>query len=298
MKSFEKLNPIVQAVYYLAVLLIGMFFQHPVISVIFLIGAALFCISMQKKVFPFGWLYATEPSFYIPLFLLITITNPLFSHAGATPLFFLNDNAVTLEAFIYGAALGLMFVGIMMWGRAFSKSFTSDKYLYLFGSMLPKLSLVLSVAMRYIPLLKRRIRTVSRTQKTLGMYSSDSLIDRARSAITTTLAVVGWSLESAVETSISMKSRAYGAGKRSMYSDFKFTKIDLVIVITVILLMFGTLFGAAVGVLNFYFYPKVANINTNLSAIFSYSCFAVLALLPSILGFGEKISWKYYESKI
>lgn len=298
MSFFEQRSPIVQAVYLFSIMLVGMFFQHPVISTIFLVSAAFFCITMQKRVFPFGWISAIEPSFYIPIFLLITVTNPLFSHAGATPLFFLNDNAVTLEAFIYGAALGLMFVGIMMWGKAFSKVFTSDKYLYLFGSILPKLSLVLSVAMRYLPLLRRRIRSVSRAQKTLGMYSSDSFTDRLRSTVTTISAVIGWSLESAVETSISMKSRAYGVGKRSMYSDFKFTKADRTTLIVVILLLSGTLYGAAVGSLDFNFYPKVASISTKFVAAFSYSCFALLALLPSILGFGEKISWKYYESKI
>ncbi|MPN47190.1 hypothetical protein SDC9_194791 [bioreactor metagenome] len=152
--------------------------------------------------------------------------------------------------------------------------------------------------MRYVPLLKRRVRSVSRAQKTLGMYSQESLADRLRSTVTTISAVIGWSLESAVETSVSMKSRAYGTGKRSMYSNFKFTKTDITMLVIFVLLLSGTLYGATVGSLDFNFYPKVASISTKSVAIFSYSCFAILALLPSILGFGEKISWKYYESKI
>lgn len=42
-------------------------------------------------------------AFYVSMFLLVAVTNPLFSHNGVTPLFYLNGNPVTLEAFVYGA---------------------------------------------------------------------------------------------------------------------------------------------------------------------------------------------------
>ena len=44
----------------------------------------------------------SDMGFYLPLFLLVAVTNPLFSHNGVTPLFFMNGNPVTLEAVVYG----------------------------------------------------------------------------------------------------------------------------------------------------------------------------------------------------
>lgn len=79
--------------------------------------------------------------FYVPLFLMVAVTNPLFSHNGVTPLFFLNGNPVTLEAFIYGIAIAVMVIAIIMWCKCCSEVMTSDKLLYLFGRVIPKLSL-------------------------------------------------------------------------------------------------------------------------------------------------------------
>lgn len=89
------------------------------------------------------------------MFLLVAVTNPLFSHNGVTPLFYLNGNPVTLEAFVYGAAIAVMVVGVMLWCRCYSAVMTSDKFLYLFGRAIPKLALVLSMALRFIPMFKR-----------------------------------------------------------------------------------------------------------------------------------------------
>lgn len=45
----------------------------------------------------------------LPVCLLTMVMNPLFSHAGATMLFYMrNGNPVTLESIVYGLASGLM----------------------------------------------------------------------------------------------------------------------------------------------------------------------------------------------
>ena len=60
------------------------------------------------------WLIATAA--------LAAITNPVFAHNGATPLFFVGDIAFTLEALLYGAAFGAMLAASVMWGAAESDS--------------------------------------------------------------------------------------------------------------------------------------------------------------------------------
>ena len=83
MKGFSCLNPRVLTAYFLSVLLISMFIWNPVIQIISLLGGLLF-LSTLTNVKEF----ISDIGFYIILFMLITVTNPLFSHNGETPLFF------------------------------------------------------------------------------------------------------------------------------------------------------------------------------------------------------------------
>ena len=98
----------------------------------------------------------------------MAVTNPIFVHNGETILFFMNDNPVTLEAFIYGGAASLMIVSVLLWCRCYSAVLTTDKFLYLFGKVIPKLGLILSMAFRFIPLFKYQIRKINQSQKTIG----------------------------------------------------------------------------------------------------------------------------------
>ena len=98
-----------------------------------LCGAILFSAALSRR-----RERLSDIAFYIPLFLLVTVTNPLFSHNGQTPLFFLNGNAVTLEALFYGVGLAVAVCGVMLWCKCFGKIMTADKTLYLFGKTLRK----------------------------------------------------------------------------------------------------------------------------------------------------------------
>ena len=101
----------------------------------------------------------------------MALVNPLFSHNGKTPLFFMNGNAVTLEAVAYGAAMGVMVAGVLLWCKCYSILMTSDKFVYLVGRAMPKLAVVLSSALRYVPALKRQAGKVQRTQRAMGWYT-------------------------------------------------------------------------------------------------------------------------------
>ena len=105
LKGFSSINPRVLTIYFLSVLLISMFLWNPVIQIISLSGGLLFLLSVSRfKEF------ISDLCFYAVLFLLITLTNPLFSHNGETPLFFMNGNPITFEAIVYGGAMGIMIV--------------------------------------------------------------------------------------------------------------------------------------------------------------------------------------------
>lgn len=190
MKAFGNVHPFVLLVYFLSVLTVTMFAANPVLSLTALLGGILFCAMLVRRSRVPG-----DIGFYVPLFLLVAVTNPLFSHNGVTPLFFLNGNPVTLEALLYGFALAVAVVGVLLWCKGYSEVMTGDKFLYLFGSVIPRLALVLSMALRFVPQFRRQMRRVRCAQKTMGLYAARGYTDKVRSAGRVFLAMIAWSLE-------------------------------------------------------------------------------------------------------
>lgn len=293
MKAFGNYHPFVLMVYFLSVLLVAMFVSNPILQLCALFGGILFCITLQKRSQLLG-----NIGFYIPLFLMIAVTNPLFSHNGVTPLFFLNGNPVTLESFVYGIAIAVMLVGVMLWCKCYSEMMTSDKFLYLFGKAIPKLSLVLSMALRFIPLFKRQMHKVNRAQKAMGLYSSKGFLDKIRSAMRVFMSMISWSLENAMETSTSMKARGYGLKGRTNFSLFRFNKNDGVLLTVCGLLLGITVIGVAIGETVFYYYPRISKINGSPYAVIIYAAFGLLSFLPFMIEVKEVLVWRYCISKM
>ncbi|MCM1364022.1 MAG: energy-coupling factor transporter transmembrane protein EcfT [Faecalibacterium sp.] len=293
MKTFGNYHPSVLMVYFLAELLICMFVSNPVMQLTALLGGVCFCAVLQTRKERIS-----NIGFYLPLFLMVAITNPLFSHNGVTPLFFLNGNPVTMEAFIYGAAIAVMVIAVLLWCSCYSKIMTSDKFLYLFGKVIPKLSLVLSMALRFIPMFKRQMHKVSRAQKAMGLYSSKSYTDRIKGALRVFSAMIAWSMENSMEMSASMKARGYGMKGRTNFALFRFNSNDAVMLAVSALLLGITLFGVGTGQTVFNYYPRISNLNVTFPALAVYISFAVLSFMPFMIEVKESLKWKYYISKI
>ena len=293
MRAFGNYHPLVLMAYFLSVLLVSMFVQNPVLQLSALLGGCAFSVILSRR-----RQVLSDFAFYAPMFLMVAITNPLFSHNGVTPLFFLNGNPVTLEAFIYGAAIAVTVIGVMLWCKCYGAIMTSDKFLYLFGKAVPKLSLILSMALRFIPLFKRQMKRVSRAQKAMGLYSSKSYTDRIKSALRVFTAMISWSLENSIETADSMKARGYGIKGRSSFSLFRFHVNDGALLAVCAVLLCVTLAGVALSRLDFYYYPRISEIPLTPFAVFVYISFGILSFCPFIIEVKEALIWKYYVSKI
>lgn len=293
MKAFGNYHPFVLLIYFLSVLLVAMLVSNPVLQILALLGGILFSVMLRRRREILG-----DIGFYVPMFLMIAITNPLFSHNGMTPLFFMNGNPVTLEAFVYGIAIAVMVIGVMMWCKCYSEIMTGDKFLYLFGKAIPKLSLILSMALRFIPLFKRQMRKVNRAQKVMGLYSSKSYMDKVKSTMRVFMAMISWSLENSMETSASMKARGYGIKGRTNFSLFRFYTVDAILLTVCLALLGLTVVGVGMGETVFYYYPGISELNLSAHAVTVYAAFGILSFLPFIIEVKEAITWKYYVSKI
>jgi len=206
MRTFADSNPIAVTVYFLTVSAIAMFCANPVISAISLFGAVILYIMNN------GRKGLSTHIFSAVLFAAMSLVNPLVSHNGATVLFVMNNNPVTLEALVYGISAAVTVIAVLYWFRSFSQIMTSDKLLYLFGTLSPKLALTLSMALRYVPLFGAQIKKIHASQKALGLYKDDNIVDSFRGGMGIFSIMLTWALENGVVTADSMTARGYGAG--------------------------------------------------------------------------------------
>lgn len=293
MNAFNKIHPTVLFVYFVSVLVITMFSMFPVILVIALSGGMIFCkIFESKSEFIKGLI------FYIILFIVISVTNPIFSHNGVTTLFFINGNAITLEAIIYGINMAIMLIAVMYWFKCFNYIMTSDKLLFIFGRLSKKTALILSSALRFIPLLKYQWKKINQAGKTMGLYSSGNWTDNIKGRIREFSALATWSFENAIDTGTSMKARGYELKGRSYFSVFKFKYSDGVLM-TIIAILDLIIFSMMIkGKIEFEFYPVISPININMEMLILFTAFGIMCYLPAIIEIKENIKWKYYKSKI
>lgn len=194
-------HPLTALVYFAAVLAVTMFCFSPAVGICSAVGAFLFCAITQSC-----RQTASDLAFYIFLTAVLTVTNPLFSHKGVTPLFFVNGKAYTKEALFYGLTAGLSLIAVIMWCKALGKVLTREKLLYIFGRKTPKAALVITMTMGFIPKLKRLHRQLLDALNCSGANISDSRFDRLKKDCTVFTALCAGTLERGADTAASMKA--------------------------------------------------------------------------------------------
>lgn len=293
MNSTANAHPFILFFYYIAVVGMTVLIMHPVVLSLSLIGSLCFYLMMTSV--RMLW---KEVRFYIFVFVLIAVTNPLFVHKGETILFFLNDNPVTMEAIIYGVFIAMMLVAVIFWSKAFSILMTSDKFVYLFGKVIPRLSLVISMALTFIPTFKRQIKKVHQTQKTLGLYTTDSMADRIISGVRTFNSMISWSLEHAIEQAEAMKGKGYGLKGRTHFTLFKWNRRDTVALGVIVILLTCILIVAGTDGYRFSYYPVLSEPVIKGDGVWKTVIMTLFILLPSINETKENLQWKLAKSRI
>ena len=271
----------------------AMFFMHPVFLICTLVASLTFRMLWQKGQF------RKKNWFYLPLFFVMAIVNPLISHNGEFVLFYMNGNAVTVEAIAYGIAMAAMIVAVMLWFGSYHDAMTSDKFLYLFGKVSPALALTISITMRLIPRFKYQLQVIAQAQKTIGMdYTVGSLWHRVKSIMRILSILVTWALENSIDTADSMKARGYGLENRSTFSLFIVEKRDFWMGSWITLLLLGCLYGVFRGHMTFYFYPTFSTISWSIESIGFYSIYVLLLAIPIVTEVKEVLKWRYLQSKM
>ncbi len=295
MREFKTYHPIVNFIYFLFVIGFSCFFMHPVCLGISLASGFAYSVMLKgKKAIKVNIFYM------LPMFLMMALINPLFNHEGATILaYFPSGNPLTLESIMYGLCAAAMLASVICHFSSFNEVMTSDKFIYLFGKIIPGLSLIFSMTLRFVPKFSAQLKVVTRVQRTMGRDASrGSLIRRAKNGLSILSCMITWALEEAIDTADSMKARGYGLPGRTAFSIFTFDERDRKVLISILLLGTYTLCGSVQGGMRFQYFPSIQGEALSPFGISLFLSYLFLCICPVIIEFWEVRRWKASRSKI
>ena len=214
--------------------------------------------------------------------------------SGVTILCYLpRGNALTLESVAYGLAAGGMLASALLWLRCFQAVITSDKVMYLFGRAVPALSLILSMAMGFIPRFRQQLAAVNQAQQGIGRGGPEqSRLQRMRVRVNAISILVSWALENAVDTADSMKSRGYGLPGRTAFSIYRMEPRDRGMLAWLLWCGFYITCGALAGGMDFQYFPMLRSAKVTPLSISFFMVYLALCLTPVILAGYSAWRWQ------
>ncbi|MFR2530068.1 MAG: energy-coupling factor transporter transmembrane component T [Anaerovoracaceae bacterium] len=292
---FTTYNPIINFVFFMGAVVLGMFFVHPAFLACSLLLSFSYYLTVRGSrglKFVLGM---------IPLFLVLSAINPLFNTSGATVLFtYLGGRAYTLEALFYGMAVAAMFVSIMTWFASYNAVMTSDKFLYIFGKAAPSVSLVLSAVLRLIPSFQRKAVQIAGARKCIGKAGdAGTRREKIENGMTVLSTLTTWALEGGIVTADSMRSRGYGSGRRTNFAIYRFDKRDVFLVIFMSFLIAAVMICAFFGGTKVSYTPvvEIAGMD-NIYTIAGTIAYFIFLAIPTVLNITEEITWRILRSRI
>lgn len=311
--GFKGYHPLVNVLFFISIIAFGMLLRHPVYLVISFISSTAYYLKLsgkdgRKTVF----------RFLLPMLLFVVIINSFFNHYGVTTLFILpSGNNFTFEALVMGIVSGITVVSVIQWFFCCNEVVTEDKFMHIFGRILPKGALVVSMILRFVPLYRRRYKEISQARKCIGLNGTDSFICKMKNTFKNIGILVSWNFENAIETADSMKARGYGLKGRTYYSRFQWHTGDTLALILLVLfdalIIFGLVSNSAYCIYNPYviinqpseigttYIINELNLTINpfsFLSIISLIAFTLLCFLPLTIDLKEDIKWHRLQSKI
>ena len=320
--ELTSIHPGVYLLYYFIMVLFAFIFSDPYFVVTFLV-LLLILIALQGV----SHELKNIMKLFIPLSILIMILNPLLNRTGAHKIYLWSGFFITYEAIAYGILMSLALLIVILVFSSYNRSVSYQEMLYIFSKKLPIISMIIVMALRFIPLINSRAIEVQKLNNLknngieMDVGDADALdLDEFNSNINTdydsklvnklksnkrvaaiikeakTLGkimgiTVSWSLEESMFTAKSMKARGYNATERTSYLSYKFSNADFafiaLIIITLGIIIVGLLHG--VGMINIY--PSIDFKFSNLPFNIYYLAFIVFLLPLIYLEIKERILW-------
>ncbi len=288
--GFRGYHPYVQFCYYICVMTLAIYLNHP----IFLLTALLLLIFVNISHDGGTALRKWLPALLIMSMLMI-LMNPFLVSRGTTILFYFRGKQVTLEALMYGITLALFIVIILVIFVSFNIILNGNRFLYIFSKFLPRIALMIMMSIRFVPLLKRRLDEIGDVHRVRGMSMAvGNLRTRAIIGMLRIQILLTWSLEEAIHVTNSMKARGYGSkGEKSSYIPYHLEKRDWGWLFTLIGLMIVCLYGGSLGYGKMIIYPELGPWQFFPIDWIVFFSMMIIISVPLIIEGREKIRWKF-----
>ena len=273
---FDSYHPVINLIYFVAAIVCTIWFHHPVFLGISYICAFVYSVKLNgKRALIFNLCL-------IPLIFVYAAWYSYYNHFGITNLRqnFIG-NHITLEAVVYGVVRGVTVAAVVMFFSCVFAVVSSDKVVYLFGRISPRLSLFLSIILRSVPRIRERAGKIEISREGIGKgVRQGNIFQRFLHGLSLVSIVITWTLEDFVESTVSMKSRGYSLRGRTAFSIYRFDNRDRSFVVMIFLCL---TFVAAAIMLDqteiCYDQEIIMNPVTAMSFVF-YGAYSVLLLLP------------------
>lgn len=274
--GFESCHPAVNFIFFAAALYGTVRFDHPVFLAI--ACASAFAYSVRRC----GKRAAAVNLGFLPLILAFALYYSSYHHFGVTVLRqnFIGNN-LTVESFVCGLVIGLQFATLCMWLEAIFRVVTSDKVVYLFGRVSPRLSLFLTILLRFIPRIGREARKIGLARKGIGRGSNQgNLFRRICNCLRMFSMLITWMISALALESDSMRSRGSLLRGRTAFSIYRFDNRDRAFVIALFSGITLTAMGAILGATTMFYNPRIIWKPLESVSAVTAAGYAAVCLLP------------------
>lgn len=283
MDRFSKYNPKAAFSFFLIEIVLTIVIFNPIMLAISFLSAFGYKLKLEGRA---AFLYLLK--FIFPLIALVAVFNFAFSHYGMTVLFTFRDMNFTAESLFYGFTQGLLLGSVIMWFSIYGRVITAERFIAVFGRIMPNTALIFSMVLSFIPRLRKNAGEINDARQLIGSEG------KLKKSMNNFSALITMTLEQSIETADSMKARGYNKG-RNIYMKYRFSRNDLLLMLFTFLSGAALIITKAIGYLDFLFDPVIKMKNMPVYAVL---IFAVLSLLPVIIDFLEDMRWFYLKRKI
>jgi energy-coupling factor transport system permease protein len=234
---------------------------------------------------------------FIIMGLFVAIISPLTSYKGATRIYLFGNYFITFESIIYGLILGFSLILMFLVFSSFNQAVSYQELLYIFSKKFPVVSIIMIMALRFVPLLSNRLEEINKLQIFENKNRKNGFVDKIKNLGNSLVVMITWALEESMITAKSMKARGYKTAKRTSYLSYKINRIDIIFIsftiITSILSILGLIYGNA----RIAIYPTIGFSFNHFPFDIYYFSFLLLLLPLIYLEFKEEIVWHEISKK-
>lgn len=274
--GFEKCHPAVNFIYFTTVIAGMILFQHPIFLLISFVCAFIYSIKRN------GWKALIFNAVLLPCVVAFALYYSSYTHFGVTVLQQnVIGNNMTLESLVYGFVLGIVVAGVLIWFSCVYSVFTTDKVVYLFGKVSPRLSLFLAIILRMVPRIKKEAKRINTAQQGIGRGANQgNLWLRIRNCIRIFSMLITWTIDSLTTASESMRSRGSTLRGRKAFSIYRFDNRDRAYVVGNFACLTVIFMAVMLKQTDIIYDPRIIMTPVTTMSYVLYAGYAVFCLMP------------------